>query len=66
MIKIPFSKIIVNSTLLFTFTLATAQTSNPLSAVSVKGNKFVAANGKTIVYRGLDTSDPDKLFLLQI
>ncbi len=32
-----------------------------LSRVSVRGNQFVAADGKTIVFRGLDTSDPDKL-----
>ncbi|HEY5918630.1 MAG TPA: cellulase family glycosylhydrolase, partial [Chryseolinea sp.] len=33
----------------------------PLSRISVSGNKFVTADGKTIVFRGLDTSDPDKL-----
>lgn len=32
-----------------------------LSRVSVKGNHFVTADGQTIVFRGLDTSDPDKL-----
>jgi endoglucanase len=32
-----------------------------LSGVSVKGNHFVTADGKPIVFRGLDTSDPDKL-----
>lgn len=32
-----------------------------LSRVSVQGNHFVTADGKTIVFRGLDTSDPDKL-----
>ena len=32
-----------------------------LSQVSVKGNKFVTADGKPIVFRGLNTSDPDKL-----
>jgi hypothetical protein len=31
------------------------------SRVSVKGNHFVTADGQTIVFRGLDTSDPDKL-----
>ena len=31
------------------------------SAVSVKGNHFVTADGQTIVFRGLDSSDPDKL-----
>jgi endoglucanase len=32
-----------------------------LSRVTVKGNQFVTANGKPIIFRGLDTSDPDKL-----
>ena len=32
-----------------------------LSRVSVKGNRFVAGDGQPIVFRGLDTSDPDKL-----
>ncbi len=32
-----------------------------LSRVGVKGNQFVTANGKPIVFRGLDTSDPEKL-----
>lgn len=37
-----------------------AQTAK-LSQISVKDNKFVTADGKTIVFRGLNTSDPDKL-----
>ena len=37
------------------------QSATKLSQISVKGNKFVTADGKTIVFRGLDTSDPDKL-----
>jgi uncharacterized Zn-binding protein involved in type VI secretion len=32
-----------------------------LSRISVKGNQFVTADGKPIVFRGLDTSDADKL-----
>ena len=32
-----------------------------LGRVSVKGNQFVTADGRPIVFRGLDTSDPDKL-----
>jgi len=32
-----------------------------LSRVGVKGNQFVTADGKAIVFRGLDTSDPEKL-----
>ncbi|GEO12287.1 hypothetical protein SAE01_47830 [Segetibacter aerophilus] len=38
-----------------------AQTTNRLSQVSVKGNKFMTANGEVIIFRGLDASDPDKL-----
>ena len=32
-----------------------------LSRISVKGNKFVTADGNPIVFRGLNTSDPNKL-----
>ena len=32
-----------------------------LSRISVKGNKFVTADGNPIIFRGLDTSDPNKL-----
>ncbi len=32
-----------------------------LSQISVNGNKFVDASGKTFVFRGLNSSDPDKL-----
>jgi len=38
-----------------------AQTTPPLSQVSVKGNQFVTADGKPIVFRGLNASDPDRL-----
>lgn len=34
---------------------------NELSRVSVRGNKFVTSDGKVILFRGLDTSDPEKL-----
>lgn len=34
---------------------------NDLSRISVKENQFITADGKPIVFRGLDTSDPDKL-----
>jgi endoglucanase len=43
---------------LFTFT---TYSQTELSRISVKGNKFVKADGVSIVFRGLDTSDPDKL-----
>jgi endoglucanase len=32
-----------------------------LSRISVKGNQFITADGNTIIFRGLNTSDPDKL-----
>src|SRR5271165_1927725 len=32
-----------------------------LPLISVKGNKFVDPNGKTVLFRGLSISDPDKL-----
>ena len=44
----------------FTSTNSYAQTPE-LSRISVKGNKFVTADEKPIVFRGLDTSDPNKL-----
>lgn len=37
-----------------------AQTVN-LERISVKGNRFVTASGKPMVFRGLNSSDPDKL-----
>src|ERR1700690_1997643 len=42
-------------------TLLSAGAVAQLSQVSVKGNQFVTADGKPVVFRGLDTSDPDKL-----
>ncbi len=39
---------------------AQAQT-NVISRIRVDGNKFVTPDGTPIVFRGLDTSDPDKL-----
>ena len=40
-------------------TALTAQ--SPLPQISVKGNSFVTPDGKPVVFRGLNTSDPDKL-----
>ncbi|WP_096087642.1 glycoside hydrolase family 5 protein [Agaribacterium haliotis] len=34
---------------------------NYMSAISVKGNKFVDEKGQTVVFRGMNLSDPDKL-----
>lgn len=47
--------------MLFTVFTTNAQTTTKLSRISVNGNKFVTADGKTIVFHGLNTSDPDKL-----
>ena len=41
--------------------LSVAGVSAALSRVSVQDNRFVTADGRTIIFRGLDTSDPDKL-----
>ena len=38
-----------------------AQSAAALPLISVQGNNFITSNDKTIVFRGLDTSDPDKL-----
>jgi hypothetical protein len=53
------TKIILVYVLLISFP-AFAQT-RELSRMSVKGNAFVTSDGKPVVFRGLDTSDPDKL-----
>ena len=45
----------------FLITAVTYAQTGTLTRVSVKGNKFVTADGKPIVFRGLNTSDPDKL-----
>ncbi|HTY88265.1 MAG TPA: glycoside hydrolase family 5 protein [Candidatus Acidoferrum sp.] len=41
--------------------LTCAAASAQLSRVSVKGNQFVTADGQPMIFRGLDTADPDKL-----
>lgn len=46
--------------LLISVSVASAQPP-VLGRVSVQGNKFVTADGQTIIFKGLDTSDPDKL-----
>ena len=61
MIKNSFFKLTAVFILLFAFISVNAQTPNTLSLVTVKENKLVTADGKTIVFKGLDTSDPDKL-----
>jgi len=51
------------STGFFSLVLATSYAQNEvsLSRIMVKGNQFVDNTGKTMVFRGLNTSDPDKL-----
>ena len=56
--KIRFASVFVSLTIL-SF-CAYAQTAE-LSRISVKGNKFVTADGNPIIFRGLNTSDPNKL-----
>ncbi|HEX9957917.1 MAG TPA: glycoside hydrolase family 5 protein [Fibrella sp.] len=38
-----------------------AQSTTKLPQLRVEGNRFVTADGKTVVFRGLNASDPDKL-----
>lgn len=45
----------------FALSTANAQPTTNLSLVTVKGNKFITADGRVIIFRGLDASDPDKL-----
>ncbi len=40
---------------------ARAQTPAPMPRISVQGNKFVSDTGDTLVFHGLNCSDPDKL-----
>ena len=55
--KAPHSKHFLFWILLF---LSTASTAQSLTQVTVSGNKFMA-DGKPIIFKGLDASDPDKL-----
>lgn len=43
------------------FTAEAQPVTATLSPVSVKGNKFVTSDGKPVVFRGLNVSDPDKM-----
>lgn len=47
--------------LLMLITIPSVSQAQDLSRISVQGNRFVTAEGNTIIFRGLDTSDPDKL-----
>ena len=53
------TKKLFSSILLLAFITVSAQ--QKLSRISVNDNDFVTEDGKTIIFRGLDTSDPDKL-----
>ena len=58
--KSPQFKHVLVCILLFVSTATAAQPTATLSQVTVSGNKFMA-NGKAIIFKGLDASDPDKL-----
>jgi hypothetical protein len=58
--KVFLSKHIFVWILLLVSVVSTAQSSATLPQVTVSGNKFMA-NGKVVIFRGLDASDPDKL-----
>lgn len=47
--------------LLFVVIESPAQTTPKLSQLHVQGNAFVTAEGKVLVFRGLNASDPDRL-----
>jgi endoglucanase len=47
--------------LLIFLSAAVAGKSQPIQRIQVKGNKFVNEKGDTLIFRGLNTSDPDKL-----
>ena len=55
----------VSATILFLlllfFSITAVHAQETLGRISVKGNKFVTPDGKPIVFKGLDTSDPNKL-----
>lgn len=61
MIKAIDTRLVVVFVLLFITSRMLAQQSTEMSRVAVKGNQFITADGKPIVFRGLDASDPDKL-----
>ena len=47
--------------LLIFLSVAVAGKSQTMQRIQVKGNKFINEKGDTLVFRGLNTSDPDKL-----
>lgn len=59
--KTPFCKVILIILYAIFGQVVYGQSTNMLSRISVKGNKFVDASGKVMIFRGLNTSDPDKL-----
>ena len=46
---------------LFLLSLISAVSFAQVKRIKVKGNKFVNDAGDTLIFRGLNTSDPDKL-----
>ena len=55
-------KRIIHIGLLCGFLSTTIHTVAQLPKISVKGNKFVKTDGSEVVFRGLNTSDPGKLY----
>ncbi|MFD2574278.1 glycoside hydrolase family 5 protein [Spirosoma soli] len=54
--------LLVHLFLFLSFSIIQASAQVPkLSQLRVQGNKFVTADGKTIIFHGLNASDPDKL-----
>jgi endoglucanase len=54
-------KIFVILAVFASFTHLSAQPAPSLSRISVKENKFINQEGKTVVFQGFNASDPDKL-----
>lgn len=52
---------ILYTLLFFCFTIAFAKAQTTPERIRVVGNDFVNQKGETIIFRGLNTSDPDKL-----
>lgn len=48
-------------TFVFSLAILTSVFGQQPSLIKVSGNKFVDASGKTIIFRGVNVSDPDKL-----